>query len=106
MKKTLLAMRDWTTDRAGIVGAFLLVLAGFMGGYTYGQASASLTIAQINATHAAEIQRLSLAQAQELKAVQDKFAATIEKKDGTSRELVKAVAQKLQQDTKEQARGK
>ncbi len=87
MKKTLLAMRDWTTDRAGIVGAFLLVLAGFVGGYTYGQASASLTIAQINATHAAEIQSLS-----------EKFGQTIEKKDGTSRELVRAVAKKLQQD--------
>lgn len=106
MKKTLLAMRQWVVDEMGLVGSVILICTGFLGGVIYGQSSATLTIAQINATHAAEIQRMSVKQAEELKAVQDKFAATIEKKDGTSRALVQAVTQKLQQDTKEQARGK
>lgn len=106
MKKTLLAMRQWVVDEMGLVGSVILICTGFLGGVIYGQSSATLTIAQINATHAAEIQRMSVNQAEELKAVQDKFAATIEKKDGTSRALVQAVTQKLQQDTKEQARGK
>jgi hypothetical protein len=106
MKKTLMALRQWMIDEAGILGAVLLLGIGYLGGVIYCKSSASLTIAQINATHAAEIQRMSVKQAEELKAVQEKFAATIEKKDGTSRELVKAVAQKLQQDTKEQDRAK
>lgn len=106
MKKTLLAMKQWVVDEMGLVGSVILICSGFIGGVIYGQSSATLTIAQINATHAQEIQRMADKQATELKAVQDRFALTIEKKDGTSRALVQAVTEKLKADTKDQSHGK
>lgn len=106
MKKTLIALRQWVVDEAGMVGAVLLICVGFMGGVIYEKSSASLTIAQINATHAQQVQWLTQQQANEIKRITGQFSQTIEKKDGTSRELVKAVTQKLQADTKEQSHGK
>jgi hypothetical protein len=106
MKKTLLALRQWVVDEAGMVGAVLLICVGFMGGVIYEKSSASLTIAQINATHAEQLQWLTQQQANEIKRLSGQFGQTIERKDGTSRELVHAVTEKLKADTKEQGHGK
>jgi ABC-type transporter Mla subunit MlaD len=74
------ALKFWA-KHDGMIGALLLLAAGFGLGFFSGQSSANLTIAQLQASHSADIQQL-----------QATYTATLERKDQSSRALVTSTA--------------
>jgi hypothetical protein len=74
------AVKFWS-KHDGMIGALLLLASGFGLGFFSGQSSASLTIAQLQASHAADIQSLSA-----------NYSAKLERKDASITTLAGATA--------------